>query len=279
MRKQASGWLQEELEEKGRRRRIMELKYILLEKKDGIARITFHRPEALNALNSAVLDELDAAVDDVAADSQVRVVIFTGEGKSFIAGADINEMDGYIGLDIINYSRKGSAVFRKVELMNKPTISAVNGYAFGGGFEFLLCTDIRIANEKAKLRLPEVTLGIVPGFNGTQRLPKCVGMNKAKEIIFTGKMLTAKDALELGILNKVVPVDQLMEETLAMAGQIADNSASAITLAKAAMAAGESTDIDIGRNIELGYMAACFGTPDQIEGFRSFKEKRSARFR
>ncbi|MCD8225106.1 MAG: enoyl-CoA hydratase-related protein [Clostridiales bacterium] len=258
---------------------MMELKYILLDKKDGVATITFHRPEALNALNSAVLADLDAAVDDVAADPEVRVVVFTGEGKSFISGADINEMDGCIGLEIVEYSRRGVEVFRKIEKMTKPTIAAVNGYAFGGGFEFVLCTDIRIANEKAKLRLPEVTLGIVPGFNGTQRLPKCVGMSKAKEIIFTGKMLTAADALELGILNKVVPVDKLMEETYAMAAQIADNSASAISLVKAAMTAGEEMDIDIGKNIELGYMAACFGTPDQIEGFNSFKEKRAAKFR
>lgn len=257
----------------------MGYRYILYDKKDGIATLTFHRPEALNALNSDVLADLDRAADEAAADPEVRVVVFTGEGKSFISGADINEMDGAIGVDIINYSRKGAAVFRKIELMTKPTIAAVNGYAFGGGFEFLLCTDIRIANEKAKLRLPEVTLGITPGFNGSQRLPKCVGMSKAKEIIFTGRMLTAAEALELGILNKVVPVDKLMEETYAMASQIADNSATAIALVKAAMTAGECMDIDIGKNIELGYMVAGFGTPDQIEGFRAFKERRPAKFR
>ncbi len=257
----------------------MSFKYILLDKKDGIATITFHRPEALNALNSEVLADLDAAVDDVIADDEVRVVVFTGEGKSFIAGADIKEMDGDTALEAIRYSRKGSAVFRKIELMDKPTIAAVNGYAFGGGFEFVLCTDIRFACSKAKFRLPEVTLGIVPGFNGTQRLPKCIGMNKAKEILFTGKMLTAADALELGILNHVTEPEQLMEEVYAMAGQIAGNSASAISLVKAAVNAGADMDIDIGKNIELGYMAACFGTPDQIEGFASFKEKRAAKFR
>ena len=123
----------------------MSFKYILLEKKDGIATITFHRPEALNALNSEVLADLDAVVDDVIADDEVRVVVFTGEGKSFIAGADIKEMDGDTALEAIRYSRKGSAVFRKIELMDKPTIAAVNGYAFGGGFEFVLCTDIRFA--------------------------------------------------------------------------------------------------------------------------------------
>ena len=257
----------------------MELKYILLEKKDGIATITFHRPEALNALNSDVLNDLNAAVDDVAADDAVRVVVFTGEGKSFIAGADLKEMDGDTAMEAIRYSRKGAAVFRKIELMDKPTIAAVNGYAFGGGFEFVLCTDIRIANSKAKLRLPEVTLGITPGFNGSQRLPKCVGMSKAKEIIFTGKMLTAADALELGILNKVTEPENLMDEVYAMANQIADNSASAIAMAKAMINVGADMDIDIGKNIELGYMAACFGTPDQIEGFTAFKEKRAAKFR
>ena len=188
-------------------------------------------------------------------------------------------MDQRRGVDIISYSRKGADVFRKVELLPKPTIAAVNGYAFGGGFEFILCTDIRIANEKAKFRLPEVTLGITPGFNGTQRLPKCVGMCRAKELIFTGRMLTAGEAFNLGILNKVVPADQLMEEVYKMASQIADNSSTAIAMAKAAMTAGESMDIEVGRNIELGYMAACFGTPDQMEGFASFKEKRPAKFR
>ena len=257
----------------------MEFKYILLDKKDGIATITFHRPEALNALNSAVFEDLDKAVDLAAADHEVRAVVFTGEGKSFISGADINEMDQRRGVDIISYSRKGADVFRKVELLPKPTIAAVNGYAFGGGFEFILCTDIRIANEKAKFRLPEVTLGITPGFNGTQRLPKCVGMCRAKELIFTGRMLTADEAFDLGILNKVVPVDQLMDEVYKMASQIADNSSTAIAMAKAAMVAGECMDIEVGRNIELGYMAACFGTPDQMEGFASFKEKRPAKFR
>lgn len=129
----------------------MSFKYILLDKKDGIATITFHRPEALNALNSEVLADLDAVVDDVIADDEVRVVVFTGEGKSFIAGADIKEMDGDTALEAIRYSRKGSAVFRKIELMDKPTIAAVNGYAFGGGFEFVLCTDIRFALQQGEI--------------------------------------------------------------------------------------------------------------------------------
>lgn len=257
----------------------MKYQTILLDRKEGIATITFHRPEALNALNSQLLEELNAAVDEVSEDESVRVVVFTGEGKAFISGADIHEMDEKNSYDIIEYSRKGGDVFRKIEQMKKPTIAAVNGYAFGGGLEFVLCTDIRIASDRAKLRLPEVTLGITPGFQGTQRLPKCVGMNKAKEIIFTGKMMTAEDAWKLGILNEVVPGEALMDKVYEMAKVIADNSASAIAMAKAAMTAGASMDIDVGRNIELGYMAACFGTPDQKEGFASFKERRPAKFR
>ena len=230
----------------------MSYQTVLLDRKDGIATITFHRPEALNAINSQMLEDLNGAADEVASDDSVRVVVFTGEGKSFISGADIHEMDSKNSYDIIEYSQKGGDVFRKIEQLKKPTIAAVNGYAFGGGMEFLLCTDIRIASERAKLRLPEVTLGITPGFQGTQRLPKCVGMNKAKEIVFTGKMLTAEDALKLGILNEVVAGEVLMNRVYEMAKQIADNSASAIAMAKAAMTAGASMDIDVGRNIELG---------------------------
>jgi enoyl-CoA hydratase len=243
----------------------MSYQTVLLDRKDGIATITFHRPEALNAINSQMLEDLNAAADEAAADDSVRVVVFTGDGKN--------------SYDIIEYSRKGGELFRKIEQLKKPTIAAVNGYAFGGGLEFVLCTDIRIASERAKFRLPEVTLGITPGFQGTQRLPKCVGMNKAKEIVFTGKMMTAGDALKLGILNEVVAGDVLMDRVYEMANQIADNSASAIAMAKAAMTGGASMDLDIGKNIELGYMAACFGTPDQQEGFASFKEKRPAKFR
>jgi len=257
----------------------MELKYVILKKENGTAVITFHRPEALNALNSDVLRDIDAAVEDAAADPEVRVVVFTGEGKSFISGADISEMDARTGPGIIEYSRKGAALFRKIETMTKPTIAAVNGYAFGGGFEFVLCTDIRIANEKASFALPEATLGIVPGFNGTQRLPKCIGMCRAKELLFTGRRIHADEALNLGILNKVTTPENFWEEVMKEAELIAANSASAISLIKAAVTAGEDVSVDTGKDIELGYMTACFGTPDQKEGFAAFKEKRKAVFR
>ena len=255
------------------------MKYVILEKKNGIATVTFHRPEALNALNSEVLADLSAAVDDCAADDSVRVIVFTGEGKSFISGADIKEMDGCTGLQVLEYSKKGAALFRRIELLPKPTIAAVNGYAFGGGYEFLLCTDLRVMSRKAKLRMPEVTLGITPGFNGTQRLPKCVGMAKAKELIFTGRMVGAEEALALGIVNTLSDPETLLDDAYVLANQIADNSASAVALAKAALNAGAEQDIDVGMNIELGYMAASFGTPDQLEGFRAFQERRAPKYR
>lgn len=251
---------------------------VLLSKENGIATITFHRPQAMNALNSEVLQQLEQAVDEATADSTVKVIVFTGEGKAFISGADISEMDSADCMQIINYSRKGAALFRKIEQLPKPTITAINGYTFGGGFEFILCTDIRIAGDKASFAMPEVTLGIIPGFNGTQRLPKCVGMAKAKELLFTGRRIKAAEAMEIGVVSKIVAQDELMSEVYAMATTIAANSSTAISLLKSAMNAGESVSVDVGKDIELGYMAACFGTPDQIEGFAAFKEKRPAKF-
>jgi enoyl-CoA hydratase len=257
----------------------MDEKKVLLKKEDGIATITFHRPEAMNALNVQVLNDLEEAVDDVAADPEVRVIVFTGEGKAFIAGADTSTLAAANTITAIEYSRRGANLFRKIERLNKPTISAINGYTFGGGFEFALCTDILYASEKASFALPEATLGITPGFNGTLRLPRVVGMHKAKELIFTGRRIKAAEAYELGILNKVTSPETLMDEVYALAKQIADNSAIAIMLDKGILSASESVPQDVAMDIELGYMASGFGTPDQIEGFAALKEKRKANFR
>lgn len=257
----------------------MELQYVLTKKENGIEVITFHRPEALNALNSQVLSDIEAAVDDAAQDPEVRVIIFTGEGKSFISGADIGEMDSKTGLQIIDYSRKGAALFRKIETMTKPTIAAINGYAFGGGLEFALACDIRIISEKASFALPEATLGIVPGFNGTQRLPKVIGLERAKEMLFTGRRIKAPEAMEIGLAFKCASLDEFWDTVMQEAEMIANASASAISLIKAAVTAGADVSVDVGKDIELGYMTACFGTPDQQEGFASFKEKRKPQFR
>lgn len=257
----------------------MDYRHLIVTVDNGIGVVTFHRPEALNALNSAVLTELDHAADALAADDSVRVIVFTGEGKSFISGADIDELADSRGLQVIDYSKRGCSVFRKIELLPKPTIAAINGYAFGGGFEFLLCCDIRIANEKASFAMPEVTLGIVPGFNGTQRLPRAIGVCQAKELMYTGRRIKADEALALGAINKVVPLDSFWQEVMAEAELIANNSSTAIKLVKLAVNAGIDAAFDVAKEVEVGYMAACFGTEDQIEGLSAFKEKRKPSYR
>lgn len=255
------------------------MKYLIIEKNNGIAKIIFHRPEALNALCTEMINEIDEAIDDVSADDSVRVVIFTGEGKSFISGADISEMDSRGREEIEDYAKNGSRIWRKIETLPKPTIAAVNGYCFGGGFELMLTTDIRIANEKASFRFPEVSIGIVPGFNATVRLPRQIGMVKAKELLLTGRRIFAAEALEMGIINKVVPLDQFDAAVDELANGIADNSLSAMALVKKSLTEGIEASFDDACAIECRLMCDSFGTPDQIEGFNSFKEKRGAKFR
>ena len=258
---------------------LMEQKYLLVNVENNVAVVTFHRPEALNALNSAVLEELDQIVDALAADPAVRVIVFTGEGKSFIAGADLDELGNARGFEVMEYSRRGRDLFRKIELLPKATIAAVNGYAFGGGFEFLLCCDIRIACEKASLAMPEVTFGITPGFNGTKRLPREIGLAKAKELLFTGRRIKVEEALELGVLNQVTDMEGFWPAVMAMADQIADNSATSVELIKMAVTSGMDAGFDVAKEVEMGYMAAAFGTRDQIEGYAAFKQKRKPIYR
>ena len=258
---------------------LMEQKYLLVNVENNVAVVTFHRPEALNALNSAVLEELDQVVDALAADPAVRVIVFTGEGKSFIAGADLDELGNARGFEVMEYSRRGRDLFRKIELLPKATIAAVNGYAFGGGFEFLLCCDIRIACEKASLAMPEVTFGITPGFNGTKRLPREIGLAKAKELLFTGRRIKVEEALELGVLNQVTDMEGFWPAVMAMADQIADNSATSVELIKMAVTSGMDAGFDVAKEVEMGYMAAAFGTRDQIEGYAAFKQKRKPIYR
>lgn len=257
----------------------MDAKYLLIRVENNVAVVTFHRPEALNALNSAVLIELDRVIDALAANPEVRVIVFTGEGKSFIAGADLDELGNARGLEVMEYSRRGRDLFRKIELLPKATIAAVNGYAFGGGFEFLLCCDIRIACDTAILAMPEVTFGITPGFNGTKRLPREIGLAKAKELLFTGRRVKAQEGLELGILNQVTDQESFWRTVMALANQIADNSATAVELIKTAVIAGMDAGFDVAKEVEMGYMAAAFGTKDQIEGYTAFKQKRKPVYR
>ena len=254
------------------------MKTVKLEKKDKIAVLTISRPEALNALNAEVIGELEESVAMIENDNDIAALIITGEGRSFVAGADIGEQ---AVLDLEggrNWGRRGSALMRRIELLQIPTIAAVNGFALGGGCELALSCDIIIAGKKAKFGQPEVGLGITPGFSGTQRLPRRVGIGKAKELIFTGAMINAEEALNIGLVNKVTEQEELMAEAEAMAQAITKNAPLAVTYSTVAISRGMEVDIDAGIAIENELFAMCFASRDQKEGMQAFLEKRQASF-
>lgn len=257
----------------------MTLENLLIEKSEGITTVKINRPKALNALNSDVLTELSSVFDELAMDDETKVVIITGEGKAFVAGADIGQMSSMTADEGKKFGQKGMATFRKLELMEKPVIAAINGFALGGGMELSMACDIRIASSKAKFGQPEVTLGITPGFAGTQRLPRIVGISKAKELIFTGGMIDAEEALKLGLVSKVVEPEQLMEVSMDMARKISGNGMLAVGYAKSAINRGIETDIETGMAIEGDLFGLCFATEDQKEGMDAFLNKRKPEFK
>lgn len=252
---------------------------ILLEKKGKIGILTIQREKALNALNSNLLKELDQAIDYVNDDESIYVLVITGKGKAFIAGADISEMKDLDQVQAREFAALGINCFRKIELMEKPVIAMVNGYALGGGCELAMACDIRIASEKAIFGQPEVGLGITPGFSATQRLPRLVGLAKAKELIFTGENIPADEALKIGLVNKVFNKDELLEEAIKMADKIASNGQLAVRYSKNAINRGFETDIETGISLEREYFGLCFASQDQKEGMSAFIEKRKADFK
>lgn len=257
----------------------MEYKNLIVEIKDGIAVLKINRPKALNALNSETLIEIKDAGHALGNNKDVRVVIVTGEGdKAFIAGADILEMKDLGPVEGMLFSQRGHEAFSTLENMNKPVLAAVNGFALGGGFEVALACDIIYASEKAKVGFPETTLGIFPGFGGTQRTAKLVGPAKAKELIFTGKMISAQEAYELGLVNKVVPHENLMAEVLALAEKLRANGPISIGLAKECISKSLFIDMESGLALEATDFGLCFGTKDQKEGMTAFVEKRKPTF-
>ena len=252
---------------------------IRYEKQDNIGIITINRPEALNALNTAVFNELEPLVGEIERDATLAALIITGEGRSFVAGADIGEqcpMDLEAGR---KWARRGSSVFRRIEKLEIPTIAAVNGFALGGGCELALTCDIILASEKAKFGHPEVGLGITPGFSGTQRLPRRVGIGKAKELIFSGKMIKADEAKTIGLVNEVYAPEALMDAALEMARSFTKNAPIAVKYAKACIDRGMQMDLDDGIALENEMFAMCYATADQKEGMTAFLEKRPAVFR
>lgn len=257
----------------------MKFENLLFEKKGNIGIISINRPKALNALNTAVLEDLDKAIDKIMEDDSIYIVILTGEGRAFVAGADIGEMKDMDIHEARKFAERGTKVFRKIEIMEKPVIAAVNGFALGGGCELAMACDIRIASEKAKFGQPEVGLGITPGFAGTQRLSRIVGIGKAKELIYTTDMIDGEEAYRIGLANKVVSPDKLMEEALDMAEKIASKGQLAVRFAKTAINRGIETDIETGTSIENNLFGLCFATEDQKEGMEAFLEKREPNYK
>ncbi len=258
---------------------FMEFKNIKLELNEGVSLIAIDRPKSLNALNLETLKEIDQALEEVKENEEVKVVIITGAGeKAFVAGADISEMKDMNPLKAKEFAEFGQKVFRKIELMKKPVIAAVNGYALGGGCELAMACDIRIASHNAKFGQPEVGLGIIPGFGGTQRLPRIVGMSKAKELIYTGDMIDAEEALIIGLVSKVVEQEKLLEEAYNIAKKIMSKGMIAVRLAKEAINIGINADIETGMSYEAKAFAVCFATEDQKEGMAAFLEKRAPKF-
>ncbi len=257
----------------------MSFENIILEIKDSIATLSFNRPKALNALNNALFDELDIALDQIGANPDVRVLILTGAGeKAFVAGADIAELAKMTPLQGKNFSRKGQKVFSKIEALPIPAIAAVNGFALGGGSEAALACDFIYASEHALFGLPEITLGLIPGFGGTQRLARLVGINRAKEMIFTGKPIKAQEALEFGIVNKVFPHESLMEEALKTANLIATRGKVALRSAKEVIQTGLNADLETGCRVENDVFGLTMSSEDAQEGTAAFLEKRKPVF-
>lgn len=253
---------------------------VLLERQGEIAILTVNRPKALNALNSSTLEDLSKALDEIAQDPTLRVVILTGAGdKAFVAGADISQMQAFTPQEARRFSQLGQAVMSKLENLPQPVIGAVNGFALGGGTELAMACDIRLASEKAKFGQPEVTLGILAGFGGTQRLARLVGSGRASEILFSGDMLDAHEAYRIGLVNRVYPAETLMEETLVLARRIASRGPVAVQLTKSAIQKGRNLDITSGQAYEAEVFAQTFSTADQKEGCSAFLDKRKAEFR
>lgn len=256
----------------------MEVKNLVIEKDKGICTVKLNSPQTLNSLNVIMLDELEYAFDQISNDNEVSVVVLTGEGKAFVAGADIAYMSNLSPSEAKKFSEDGSRLFRKIETMNKVVIAAVNGFALGGGCELAMACDIRIASEKAKFGQPEVGLGIIPGFSGTQRLARLVGLGRAKELMFTGLHINADEAYRIGLVNKITDKDSLMEEAYKMAEKIVSNSGVAVRYAKEAVNMGIETDIDTGIAYESNIFGLCFASKDQKEGMTAFLEKRKPEF-
>jgi enoyl-CoA hydratase len=260
-------------------RHPMTYEHLIMKEEDGIGFITINRPSSLNALNTGLINELYKAVQDIEEDENIRVLVITGAGeKAFVAGADITELATLNALQGKYFVANGHQTMSALQKLSIPVIAAVNGFALGGGLELALACDFIYASENAKFGLPEITLGLIPGFGGTQRLARIIGKNMAKELIFTGKMISAAEALQLGFVNKVLPPDQLLEEVVKTARSIAAKGKVSLNAAKQAINQGLNVDLATGCEIEIDAFALCMSSEDSKEGTLAFLEKRKPKF-
>ncbi len=256
------------------------MKFINIDVKDYIGTITINRPEALNAMNKELVAELKQAVEDCIENKEVGVIVITGnEEKAFIAGADIKSMQKMSGRQALEFSREGQEMTMVIENSPKPVIAAINGFALGGGCEIALACDMRIASDNAKFSQPEVALGIIPGWGGTQRLPRLIGKGRAIEMIAGGAMIDAKEALRIGLVNHVVPPSELMEKVQYLAKSILKNGPAAVGAALKCIHQGYDQHLENGLDLELNAFAELFETDEQREGTTAFVEKRKPNFR
>ena len=257
----------------------MHLQNIVIEKKSDVAWIKINKPESLNALDENLISELKYAFETTGKDDEVSVIILIGEGKAFVAGADIEQMSSINPNRAREFANHGMELMTYIENLEKPVIAAVNGFALGGGCELALACDLRIASSKAKFGQPEVGLGITPGFGGTQRLSRLIGSSNAKLLIYTGNIIDANEAYRMGLVNSVVEPDLLISTAEELASNIASKSQMAVKYSKTAINKGIQTDIDTGLEIEKNIFALCFASQDQKEGMTAFLEKRKPNFK
>ncbi len=252
---------------------------ILFTVDEGIATITFNRPKAMNAMNQETMTELFDAAMACRNDEKVKVLILTGAGeKAFVAGADISQMQNMKSAEALSFMELGNETLRFIETMSKPSIAAVNGYALGGGAEISMACDVRFASENAVFGQPEITIGMMPGWGGTQRLPRLIGMGRAKELIMSGASIDAKRAYEIGLVNKVYPADQLLAEAKKFAAKLIKLPGFALKMIKHSVNFGYDLSLDNATRLEMECCAQCFSTDDQKEGMKAFLEKRKPAF-
>jgi len=258
----------------------MSYQTLLLDVKDNIAIVTLNRPDKLNALNAQTINDLNSVFDELKENEEVYVVVLTGSGeKAFVAGADIKELNKLDMISAKEFAEKGQGVLNKIEKFDKPVIAAVNGFALGGGCELALACHMRLASDNAKLGQPEVNLGVIPGYGGTQRLARLINTGRAMEYILTADMISADEAYRIGLVNKVYPQNELLDKAIEMAKKITSKGQQAIRLAMNAVRAVDEMSLKEGQNLEASLFALCCGTEDFKEGTSAFLEKRKPEFK